>query len=508
MVTTVEVYRTKKVQINKKHVLFEWCTTITSLANNLSNAVRFRQRQVISAANKTPDLLTQNEKEILDEFDSAGIHFSEKKKYPFRSDIEKAMRHSKNPDFFAKGMPMQTAQHVVIKACEDMESFFKAMAEYSVAPDKFTGRPEFPGYKRKGGMCTAEITNQDCTIKKHKDGKMYAGLPFIKDKPLCIGYIDGKLKHVTVTPANGVFVIGFVFQKDIDITEQTGDSCRIVGIDFGVNNMMAVTNNCGLPCLLYKGNIVKSINQFYNKKIASIMSLEMQKPDCPVNKNGIPRFVPTQESMSATLHRNNQVQDFMLKTVCHLIQWCVENRIDTIVAGVNTGWKTESAMTKTNNQNFIQIPFLYIRNILRYKCEEHGIKYIEHEESYTSKASFLDNDPIPVYGKESGDIKFSGRRGPLHYKGMYKKDGFRGLYSSANGTIINSDLNGSANIVRKAIPTAFENGVKPDFNSVVIIKDPDMEFKLLNSRNQILSQHSVMSESKVRRLKKKITATA
>ena len=194
----------------------------------------------------------------------------------------------------------------------------------------------------------------------------------------------------------------------------------------------------------------------------------------------------------------------MLKTACHFMAWCVEHRIDTIVLGVNKYWKQEVNIGHVNNQNFVQIPFTYLRSIISYKASEHGISIIEQEESYTSKASFLDNDSIPVY-KEGDNTKytFSGKRKPTHYKGMYKKDGFRGLYIASDGTIINSDLNGSANILRKAIPDAFINGIKPDFNKVTIIKNADLEFVLANQRIQVSKVHPFISKSKKRRLEKK-----
>ena len=86
---------------------------------------------------------------------------------------------------------------------------------------------------------------------------------------------------------------------------------------------------------------------------------------------------------------------------------------------------------------------------------------------------------------------------------MYKKDGFRGLYIASDGTIINSDLNGSANILRKAIPDAFVNGIKPNFNKVIIIKNPDLEFVIINQRIQVSKVRPLMSKSKMRRLENK-----
>ena len=196
----------------------------------------------------------------------------------------------------------------------------------------------------------------------------------------------------------------------------------------------------------------------------------------------------------------------MHKAAKHLLAWCVENRIDTIVAGVNPGWKQGANLGKVNNQNFVQIPFAYLRHCIQYQAEVSGILYLEQEESYTSRASFLDGDPIPTYGVDDKDAGFSGKRGPSRYAGMYKKDGFRGLYRTADGTFINADLNGSANILRKAFPDAFLKGSMPDFTDVVIVKDSDREFIAANQREQAEKRqgHHALSHAKASRLRRKL----
>ena len=121
---------------------------------------------------------------------------------------------------------------------------------------------------------------------------------------------------------------------------------------------------------------------------------------------------------------------------------------------------------------------------------------IKQEESYTSNASYLDNDPIPVYGENDNDAVFSGNRRPYKYKGSRKKDGFRGLYTAKDGSVVNSDLNGSANIGRKALPELFTGVV--DFSSVIVIKHPDYEFRKENQKKQ--KANAKPSKSKARRL--------
>ncbi|WP_432626896.1 zinc ribbon domain-containing protein, partial [Brotaphodocola sp.] len=143
------------------------------------------------------------------------------------------------------------------------------------------------------------------------------------------------------------------------------------------------------------------------------------------------------------------------------------------------------------------------REIIQYLCEWNGIRCIEQEESYTSKASFPDHDPIPVYQKEdSTKYTFSGKRKPTRYAGIYKKDGFRGLYQTKNGMIINSDLNGSANILRKAYPQAFTGESLPCFENVFIIFHPDYENQKRNREKQLQANH-LPSKSKQKRQRRK-----
>ena len=188
--------------------------------------------------------------------------------------IDDVMKTYRNPDYFAEGLPRQTAQQAIRQTVSDMFHFYSACREYAADPSRFTGKPKLPRYKHKGGHTTAHITNQDCTITVGADGKSYAGLPFIKGTPLCIGKVryEARLKDVTVTPGDGRYEFSFKFETAEDAPALPDTPGRICAIDFGVENFMAVTNNCGLPCLLYKGGAGKAANQLYNKRIAKVAS--------------------------------------------------------------------------------------------------------------------------------------------------------------------------------------------------------------------------------------------
>ena len=475
-------YAVRTVHVNKYHPLFDYCHTLTALTNNLYNAALFRQRQVMTAVKKDESLWSSHEKDVMDELRNALPLMNRKNRMPDvkhfllnRFFLDDLMRHTWNPDYFAPGLPRQTAQQTLASVCRSMKSFFSSIREWKKNPSAFTGKPELPGYRHKRGHSAACITNQDAVIK-YIGGRMFIKLPLTNIR-VDIGPSSdiGKLKEVQIVPGNGEYTLTVITEKDFDVSLISDTPERISSIDAGVDNLMAVANNCSLPCILYKGGIVKSINQWYNKSLSSVMSKQTMSSG--------KRFRPSDESNALTIRRNNQMNDLLHKVSKHFIAWCVENRIDTVVFGANRYWKQNISIGHTNNQNFVQIPFFKLKNILKYLCERHGIRFIEQEESYTSRASFPDRDFIPVYGKEPEEYSFSGRRRPVRYKGVYKPDGFRGLYTTKNGTVINSDLNGSANILRKAFPDAFDEKQELDFANVMIVRHPDaMKIQALKER--------------------------
>ena len=455
------MYRILNVRVNRDDAVYPYLDRIAHLANNLSNAVLYRERQMITSAKKNVSEWTENEKEIRAEAENTVQYFGNTRMIPKSGVLsyyfmEKLLRVTHNSDFFAEGLPKQTAQWIVRQVCTDISSFCKAMKQYTVTPGSFTGKPELPGYRRKGGASSFRITNQDCVIRLDNKGSYCIKLPLTKET-VCIGKeCPGKLKEVHVNPDNGRYQISLVFD-DGRIPPQIKETPeRIAAVDLGVSNLMGVTNNCGLPCLLYKGGAAKSVNQHYNKQTAKIMSMS--------TKGSAEKFIPTQKYRDITIYRNDRIKDLMLKAGKSLIIWCVENRIDTIVIGSNPGWKQNSNMGRGSNQKFVQIPFDKLKRILKYQGERSGIRIVEQEETYTSKASFIDHDDIPEFGG-SKEAVFSGTRIK------------RGLYSSKEGITINADLNGSANILRKAFPDAFSENNMPDFTEIVVIKHPDEMLK-------------------------------
>ena len=465
------MYCSRNVFILSDHPAYNYLSHISHCANDLYNAALFRERQLMSSSKKEVKDYSENEREVRNEFDLAVPYMKRSRVIP-RSGfvsyafLEEEMRVTRNPDYYNDGLPVQTAQNVIKHVCNNLRAFFEAQRAYSRDPSKFTARPQLPGYKHKGGLSSFDITNQDCVIRQNKKKHYVAKLPLTRETISLGKDIPGILKEVHVTPVNGRFQVSFVFDDGVAEPCLNERPERIAAIDLGVDNLMAVTNNCGLENLLYKGGVIKSVNRNYNKRIADIVSKQ--------TKGSTDKFNPTEEYYQITNRRNDRIKDQLLKTGKHFITWCVENRIDTIVIGKNRFWKQEINIGKASNQKFVQIPFEQLRNILAWQASRHGITIIEQDESYTSKASFTDNDVIPDYS--TGEIV------SCVFKGKRVK---RGLYQTGSGTLINADLNGAANILRKAFPEAFFTGVYPDFQNIRVIRHAEYEQCQVNRTKQL-----------------------
>jgi putative transposase len=209
---------------------------------------------------------------------------------------------------------------------------------------------------------------------------------------------------------------------------------NIASGDLGVDNLITAVSNVATPAII-KGTVLKSYNQWYNKEKARLSSIyAFQQPG---------RKHPTYgQAMDHLIDRRyKKVEDFLHKVSRVFINHCLNNDIDTIIIGYNEGWKQKVSIGKKNNQTFVGIPFLNLVRKIQYKAEDEGIRVVLTEESYTSKCSFLDNEPIEKHGR------YAGRRVK------------RGLFRSSNGTIINADCNGAANIGKKVFPKTFVNGI-------------------------------------------------
>ena len=319
-------------------------------------------------------------------------------------------------------LPASTAQQILRLLDKSWTSFFRAIKEWKIHPNKFLSRPNPPRYKKKNGEHVLIFTGDQCKISD-------SILKFPKKVDLQIKTRlsdDTNLRQVRIIPKGVGYVCEIVYQKEVEVEEK--DQSRIVGIDFGSSNIIAMVNNIGLKPIVVKddGTGIKSINQFFNKRKAELQAIY----DLQGVKDG-------DKLRRLRTKRDKKANDWVHKITRWIVDWCVKHNIGTIVVGHNDNWKQKIKLGRRNNQNFVLIPFDTIMQKLSYKVEEVGIILKEQEEAHTSKCSFLDNEPIKHHTK---------------YVGKRIK---RGLFRTAKGFLINADVNAGYNIIVKSEPEAF-----------------------------------------------------
>jgi len=278
----------------------------------------------------------------------------------------------------------------------------------------YLGEPRCPRYNR-GEMNGITL---DCGGFRQGDG-------FIRF-PKRLGSIiipttrKEKIRNIRIRPVSGRFIIEFVY--GVEIPDPLEDNGRYFGIDLGIDNFAAVVSNTGMQPVTVDGRVIKSKNQFWNKVKA--------------------HFQEVAERMNGTKHtarldrlarkRNAQVKDFIHKATRYIVDLAVSEQACEVFIGKNPGWKQKVNLGKKTNQTFTQLPFAQFIEVLTYKCAEHGIKVTPIDEAHTSKSSFLDNEP------PQRQSEYVGRRV------------CRGLFRTAQGLLINADVNAAYQMIRKA----------------------------------------------------------
>ena len=537
------MYRTTQMRIEPRHPLYNWCHTMCRANNDMYNSALYVLRNVITALDKKPENRHEKEQEVLDNIQAALPEMNRrrnKNKTPFaipKEDdwhtlssmfLEAYFSAVSHPAYYADGFPVQSAQQAIKQACNDIESFWKSIVAWKRNPSRFPGKPRMPRYKHKGGISTATITNQDANIiRTWVKGQQAYELKLPKldlciptdnpdrksEVPSCMGsgknrlYLgkhepSGKLFQVEVIPKYNEYFLSLTYDDGVNADEMQAKidaviPTRIAWIDPGVNRLVAAVTNCGGDCLLISGGPLKSVNQWYNKQFARIQSDVMRGGESKEESSEAEshKFVMTDEAYKLLRYRDAYVSDFLCKAVARVIDWCVENRIDTLGMNYNSDWKNDCRMRHESKQMFMELPFARFRDLLSFRCFEVGIKFLVVEESYTSQVSFLDGDYIPTFGCDDAvGWRSSGCRVR------------RGLFRSSDGTLVHADLNGAANGMRKCFPDAFsrEGAVMPDFSHVRFLKHPDAWLSLANRMVQIeRNDYSHVSKSRLKRERRK-----
>lgn len=470
-------YNTQQILIKPKHKLFDYFQMSCENSKNLANTTNFYIRQVFTGLTTTKALqpLQQevlvklndsidninyrqqeaHNKRLLNEFKKTKSKQKPVKLNLFKLPDDKSpyitfnlldtlFKELKQADY--RSLPTQSSQGIMRSVFDDWKSFYASLKDWKSNPSKYLGRPKIPGYIKS---TTKEVlfTNQDCVIKNNRT------LKFPKTKAqLTIGKLGArnqKLKMVRVIPKYGQFVVELVFENNHKSKLITDTPKRVMSMDLGIDNLATITTNTKMKPILLKGKNIKSVNQYYNKTRAHYIGILRQGMNPKEGQQSSKRLV----NLDAVRHR--KLNDLFHKASTFIVDLAVYEKIDTIIIGQNKGWKQKSNIGKKNNQKFVQVPFSLLIRMIEYKAADAGINVIIAEESYTSQASFVDEDEIPTY-RDKIIPKFSGRR--IN----------RGLYRIKNKQLINSDVNASANIMRKTLIKLGISLYKPD----VLTNDP------------------------------------
>lgn len=425
-------YRVTQRIISSDDLLYPYFDDLCRKSKLLYNAALFRVRNIFTGYDK--EHRTENEVEVFQEVallqrSYPNMHVRRVISY---THLEKMMRVTENPDFFS-GLPRQTAQQMVKQSVTDFKNWLTSLTEYKKHPEKYLGKPKMPRYK-KSDLTTVIITNQDAVLYRDDIG-MSLKLPLQKQRLYFSNLSsDPVLKEVKIKPYYGRFLLCLTLEEPDVAFDHSGS--HVCAIDLGTDNFAAIVCD-DHSSAIYKGGAVLSKIQWFHKQRAKYVSI--------ITKGHEKKHAVSKRLRDLSFHYANFVKDQCHKISRSIIDFCMEHQCGTLILGVNLLWKQRSNMNKINNQNFVSMPITLLRTMITYKALNAGIRIIEQEESYTSKADLIANDRIPTYGVDDKDASFSGKRIK------------RGLYRCSNGMILNADCHAAANIMRKAIPDIWKD---------------------------------------------------
>lgn len=322
--------------------------------------------------------------------------FFKNKKYLNYNAINRIFVKNKNVDYYA--LPSKVSQQTLKLLDQNFKSFFALVKKTDFAA-------KIPKYLKKDGSYPLIYTNQAISFQKKGFVKLSKTTCFIKTQ-------QQNIQQVRVVKKLNHIVVEVLYKKSEKELKPTNE--RYCSVDLGLNNLATVGSNVIKPIII-NGKPLKSINQYYNKKKSKLKINQRKK------------------IRTLTTKRNNKIKDQLHKASRYLVNHLVSNQINTLIIGHNKEWKQDINIGKRNNQNFVGIPHSTFINMLLYKCKMEGINTIVREESYTSKCSFLDNEEVKKHDT---------------YLGRRVK---RGLFKSSKDQIINADLNGALNIMKKVV---------------------------------------------------------
>lgn len=336
-------------------------------------------------------------------------------------ELDKILKNTKNLDgkINYRLLKAQCSQQVLKLLDNNIKSYYRSIQDYKKHPNKYKEKPGLPKYRKRGSEFNLYYPNQSCIIR---NGKIILSKKLFVDIPQYEKYsgLLENFKQVRILPNYAGYRIEVIYEvEDIEIPKSKEE--KIASMDLGIDNLATLVSEDFT--YLFSGKFIKSYNRLFNKKLAKLNSIkDLQKIKGT-----------TKRIKKLYYERDLYIEDVFHKISRRIVNLLTNSGITKLIVGYNKGWKQEVNMGKKNNQKFTQIPFARLISYLEYKCELAGIEIVTHEESYTSKCDSLAFEAI---GKHE------------NYLGKRKK---RGLYQSSIGKLINADVNGALNIMRKVV---------------------------------------------------------
>jgi putative transposase len=227
------------------------------------------------------------------------------------------------------------------------------------------------------------------------------------------------IRQIRVRTNNDEICVQLIYEKK---NEPATDGKTVMGVDLGIDNLMAVSLDSDASPFIINGRQIKSINRYYNKRRGILQKISKTKNQMN-NTKRIERL---------TGKRNRKINDYLHKSSRKLIEQAQKKNVGLIVIGNNKGWKQKVAMGNRTNQAFVSIPYKKLIDMICYKAELAGIQTRIVEEHYTSGTSYLDGEyPDRESYNKARRIQ-------------------RGLFQSNKGKLINADINAAYQIMKVA----------------------------------------------------------
>ena len=372
----MKIQLTQQIMVSNKTSKFAQLDELCFLSKNLYNVALYHIRQ----------------------------YYKETSKYLSYNKLTKILSDLNNIDY--RAIPYaQSAQQVLRQVDKQYKAFYA-----SIKSKKMQGKKvRLPKYKDKENGRNIFVYTNQCAKVSNK-------VVYIKTKQgiLSFNTVSDNIQQIRLVPKGNHIVVEIIYNVEYKLKE---DNNRYASIDLGLDNLCTLASNVA-QSIIVNGKPLKSINHHYNKT-KSILQSKLQQGK-----------YSSKHISNLTLRRNRKIKDYMHKVSRKIVDYMEANSLNTLFVGKNVGWKDSINLGKTNNQNFVYIPYNMLIQMLEYKCKLAGINIVIVNEAYTSKCSFLDREKISKHDS------YVGRRIR------------RGLFISSNGILINADINGSLNIMR------------------------------------------------------------